>query len=155
MSSDLRELYQTVILDHYKKPRNFGPLEGATCVAEGRNPLCGDHIKVYARVAGDLVEAIGFEGSGCAISTASASLMTQIAKGKSRAEIDAIATRFHDLVTGGAHADPGALAALGKLEVLAGVREFPARVKCATLVWHALRAALEGRGEPVSTETDE
>ena len=155
MSSDLRELYQTVILDHYKKPRNFGPLEGATCVAEGRNPLCGDHIKVYARVAGDTIEAVGFEGSGCAISTASASLMTQIAKGRSRAEIDVIATRFHDLVTGGADADPGDLAALGKLEVLAGVREFPARVKCATLVWHALRAALEGRGEPVSTETDE
>ena len=155
ISSDLRELYQTVILDHAKKPRNFGPLEGATCVAEGRNPLCGDHIKVYARVAGDTIEAVGFEGSGCAISTASASLMTQIAKGKSRAEIDAITTRFHDLVTGGADADPGDLAALGKLEVLAGVREFPARVKCATLVWHALRAALEGRGEPVSTETDE
>ena len=155
MSSDLRELYQTVILDHYKKPRNYGPLAGATCVAEGHNPLCGDHIKVYARVAGDTVEAIGFEGAGCAISTASASLMTQIAKGKTRAEIDAIATRFHDLVTGGAQADPEALAALGKLEVLAGVREFPARVKCATLVWHALRAALDGRGEPVSTETDE
>lgn len=155
IGSDLRDLYQTVILDHAKKPRNFGPLEGATCVAEGRNPLCGDHIKVYARVAGDTIEAVGFEGSGCAISTASASLMTQIAKGRSRAEIDVIATRFHDLVTGGADADPGDLAALGKLEVLAGVREFPARVKCATLVWHALRAALEGRGEPVSTETDE
>jgi nitrogen fixation NifU-like protein len=155
MSSDLRELYQTVILDHYKKPRNFGPLEGATCIAEGRNPLCGDHIKVYARVGGDTIEAVGFEGSGCAISTASASLMTQIAKGKSRAEIEAIATRFQDLVTGGANADPADLAALGKLEVLAGVREFPARVKCATLVWHALRAALEGRGEAVSTETDE
>ena len=152
MSSDLRELYQTVILDHYKKPRNFGVLEGANCQAEGRNPLCGDHVKVYARVDGDTVEAVGFEGSGCAISTASASLMTQIAKGKSKAEIATIFKRFHDLVTSGADADPGDLAALGKLEVLAGVREFPARVKCATLVWHALLAALERRGEPVSTE---
>ena len=151
IGSDLRDLYQTVILDHAKKPRNFGPLEGATCVAEGRNPLCGDHIKVYARVAGDTIEAVGFEGSGCAISTASASLMTQIAKGRSRAEIDVIATRFHDLVTGGADADPGDLAALGKLEVLAGVREFPARVKCATLVWHALHSAL-GDSKTVTTE---
>lgn len=155
MSSDLRELYQTVILDHYKKPRNFGALERANCQAEGRNPLCGDLIKVYARVDGDTVEAVGFEGSGCAISTASASLMTQIAKGKSKAEIAAIFERFHDLVTSGAGVDPGDLASLGKLEVLAGVREFPARVKCATLCWHALCAALEGRGEPVSTETDE
>ena len=149
MSSELRDLYQTVILDHYKKPRNFGALEGATCQAEGRNPLCGDNIKVYARVNGDRVEAVGFEGSGCAISTASASLASEIVKGKSRAEIDAIFTRFHDLLTGQGGVDPSSV---GKLEVLAGVREFPARVKCATLVWHALRAALEGRGEPVSTE---
>ena len=149
MSSELRDLYQTVILDHYKKPRNFGKLAGATCQAEGRNPLCGDHIKVYARVDGDRVEAVGFEGSGCAISTAAASLVSEIAKGKSRAEIEAIYTRFHDLVTGHGDVDPSSV---GKLEVLAGVREFPARVKCATLVWHALRAALEGRGEPVSTE---
>jgi nitrogen fixation NifU-like protein len=149
MSAELRELYQTVILDHYKKPRNFGKLEGANCQAEGRNPLCGDHIKVYARVDGDRVDAVGFEGSGCAISMASASLMTQIAKGKTKAEVEAIFTRFHDLVTGHGDVDPSSV---GKLEVLAGVREFPARVKCATLVWHALRAALEGRGEPVSTE---
>jgi len=149
MSSELRDLYQTVILDHYKKPRNYGALKDATCQAEGHNPLCGDHIKVYARVDGDRVEAIGFEGSGCAISTASASLASEIVKGKSRAEIDAVYTRFHDLVTGHGDVDPSSV---GKLEVLAGVREFPARVKCATLVWHALRAALEGRGEPVSTE---
>jgi nitrogen fixation NifU-like protein len=149
MSSELRDLYQTVILDHYKKPRNFGKLAGANRQAEGRNPLCGDHIKVYARVDGDRVEAVGFEGSGCAISTAAASLVSEIAKGKSRAEIEAIYTRFHDLVTGHGDVDPSSV---GKLEVLAGVREFPARVKCATLVWHALRAALEGRGEPVSTE---
>jgi len=149
MSTELRDLYQTVILDHYKKPRNYGVLEGATCQAEGHNPLCGDHIKVYARVDGDRVDAVGFEGSGCAISTASASLASEIAKGKSRAEVDAIFTRFHDLVMGNGEVDPSSV---GKLEVLAGVREFPARVKCATLFWHALRAALEGRGEPVSTE---
>ena len=152
MSSELRELYQTVILDHYRKPRNFGALEGANCEAEGHNPLCGDEVKVYARVEGDTVEAVGFEGSGCAISTASASLMTQIVRGKSKAEIAAIFERFHTLVTGGTGADPGDLASLGKLAVLAGVREFPARVKCATLVWHALLAALERRDEPVSTE---
>ena len=152
MSAELRDLYQTVILDHYKKPRNFGKLAGANCQAEGRNPLCGDQIVVYARVDGDRVEAVGFEGSGCAISTASASLMTQIAPGKTRAEIGTIFTRFHDLVTGHGDVDP---ASVGKLEVLAGVREFPARVKCATLCWHALRAALEGSAASVSTETDE
>jgi nitrogen fixation NifU-like protein len=149
MSSELRELYQTVILDHYKKPRNYGRPEGADRVAEGRNPLCGDHIKVFAKVDGDAVAAVGFEGSGCAISTASASLMTEIARGKSRAEVDAVFERFHDLVTGKGAVDP---ASVGKLEVLAGVREYPARVKCATLAWHALEAALDGRGEPVSTE---
>lgn len=152
MSSELRDLYQTVILDHYRKPRNYGKPEGANRQAEGRNPLCGDHIRVYAHVDGEQVDAVGFEGSGCAISTASASLMTQIAKGKSKREIDAIFTRFHDLVTGHGHVDP---ASVGKLEVLAGVREFPARVKCATLSWHALRAALERSAESVSTETDE
>ena len=151
-SAELRELYQTVILDHYKKPRNVGRPAGADREAEGRNPLCGDHFKVYAKLDGDRVVAVGFEGSGCAISTASASLMTQLVAGKSRDEAHAVFTRFHDLVTGGASADPGDLAALGKLEVLAGVREFPARVKCATLVWHALLAALERRDEPVSTE---
>jgi nitrogen fixation NifU-like protein len=149
MSAELRDLYQTVILDHYKKPRNFGKLAGANRQAEGHNPLCGDHIVVYARLDGDRVEAVGFEGSGCAISTAAASLVSEIAKGKSRAEVDAIYTRFHDLVTGHGDVEPSSV---GKLEVLAGVREFPARVKCATLVWHALRAALDGRGEPVSTE---
>jgi len=147
MSSDLRELYQTVILDHYKKPRNYGRPEGADREAEGRNPLCGDHIKVYAKLDGDRVAAVGFEGAGCAISTASASLMTEIATGRPRAEVDAIFVRFHDLVTGRGAIDP---ASVGKLEVLAGVREYPARVKCATLAWHALEAALAGTGE--STE---
>jgi nitrogen fixation protein NifU and related proteins len=149
MSDELRELYQTVILDHYKKPRNYGRPEGADREAEGRNPLCGDQIKVFAKLDGDRVAAVGFEGSGCAISTASASLMTEIARGKSRAEVDAVFARFHDLVTGRGTIDPSSV---GKLEVLAGVREFPARVKCATLAWHALEAALAGRAEPVSTE---
>ena len=149
MSSDLRELYQTVILDHYKKPRNYGRPAGADREAEGKNPLCGDHIKVFAKLDGEQVEAVGFEGSGCAISTASASLMTEIARGKTRAEFDAVFGRFHDLVTGQGAVDP---ASVGKLEVLAGVREYPARVKCATLAWHALEAALEGRRESVSTE---
>jgi nitrogen fixation NifU-like protein len=149
MSDDLRDLYQTVILDHYKKPRNYGRPEGADREAEGRNPLCGDHIKVYAKLDGDRVAAVGFEGSGCAISTASASLMTEIARGKPRAEVDAVFERFHDLVTGRGAVDP---ASVGKLEVLAGVREYPARVKCATLAWHALEAALAGAGGTVSTE---
>ena len=154
MSSELRDLYQTVILDHYKKPRNFGKLAGANRQAEGLNPLCGDHIKVYARVDGDRVEAVGFEGSGCAISTASASMMTQALKGKSIEEAEALFERFHEMVTVGDEANGGGAPEidLDKLEIFAGVREFPARVKCATLVWHALRAALEGRGEPVSTE---
>jgi nitrogen fixation NifU-like protein len=149
MSSDLRELYQTVILDHYRKPRNRRRPDGTNREAEGRNPLCGDQVRVYVRVEDDTVADVGFEGSGCAISTASASLMTQIVKGRSRTEIDAVFDRFHDLVTGRGDVDA---ASVGKLEVLAGVREFPARVKCATLAWHALRAALEGSGKPVSTE---
>lgn len=150
--SDLRELYQTVILDHYKKPRNYGKPEGANREAEGRNPLCGDHIHVWARVDGDRLAAVGFEGSGCAISTASASLMTEIVKAKTKDEAHAIFARFRDVVLGGQGARESELASLGKLEVLAGVREFPARVKCATLAWHALEAALEGTSESVSTE---
>jgi nitrogen fixation NifU-like protein len=146
--SELRDLYQTVILDHYKKPRNYGRPEGADHEAEGVNPLCGDRVRVFARVDGDRLGAVGFEGSGCAISTAAASLMTQVVKGKTRPEIEALYQRYQDMVTGTGGVDPS----LGKLEVLAGVREFPARVKCATLVWHALRAALEGRQQPVSTE---
>ena len=147
--SELRDLYQSMILDHYKKPRNYGRPDGAGCEAEGVNPLCGDRVKVYARLEDDRIAAVGFEGSGCAISTASASLMTQAVKGLSRSEVKRLFERFHDLVTGRADVDP---ASLGKLEVLGGVREFPARVKCATLVWHALRAALEGDGRPVTTE---
>lgn len=149
MTSDLRELYQSVILDHYKKPRNYGRPPGADRVAEGVNPLCGDHVHVYAKLEDERVAELGFEGSGCAISTAAASLMTQAVKGRTTAEVRALFDRYHELVTGRGEVDPDTL---GKLAVLAGVREFPARVKCATLAWHALCAALDGTGEPVSTE---
>jgi nitrogen fixation NifU-like protein len=147
--SDLRDLYQSVILDHYKKPRNYGRPEGADREAAGVNPLCGDRIRVYARLEDDRLADVGFEGSGCAISTAAASLMTQAVKGRETRDVLELFERFHELLTGRGDVDPSTL---GKLEVLAGVREFPTRVKCATLAWHALRAALEGRGEPVSTE---
>ena len=149
-SSELTDLYQEVVLDHGKRPRNFGPLAGATHQAEGLNPLCGDHLTVFAKVDGDRVNEARFEGSGCAISKASASVMTGVVKGKTRAEIDAIFERFHRLVTEGPRA--GDEESLGKLAVFGGVHEFPTRVKCASLAWHALRAALAGKGEPVSTE---
>jgi nitrogen fixation NifU-like protein len=149
--SEMRELYQQVILDHYKKPRNYLKLEGATQTAEGYNPLCGDQITVYLQVDGEVIRNITFQGAGCAISQASASMMTASLKGKTRAEAEALFKGFHQLVTEekGGDSDP---AGLGKLGVFAGVREFPIRVKCATLPWHTLRAALEGKGEPVSTE---
>ncbi len=149
--SDLRELYQTVILDHNKKPRNRRELPGANRHAEGYNPLCGDKVTVYVQLENDVVRDISFQGTGCAISTASASMMTESLKGKSRAEAEALFKRFHDLVAGDGHAaeeSPG----LGKLAVFAGVGEFPVRVKCATLAWHTLRAALEGGEKTVSTE---
>ena len=147
---DLGDLYQEVVLDHGKRPRNFGPLEGATHRAEGLNPLCGDHFTVWAKMEGDRLRDARFEGSGCAISKASASVMTGFAKGKTAAEIDAVFEKFHRLVTEG----PAAVEAesLGKLAVFGGVHEYPTRVKCASLPWHALRQALHGGGEPVSTE---
>lgn len=149
--SDLRELYQQLILDHSKKPRNFVKLTGANRTAEGHNPLCGDHITLYLQVEDGVVQHIGFQGSGCAISKASASMMTDSVKGKTTAEADILFERFHDLVAGEKEkaGDPGAL---GKLVVFAGVREFPVRIKCAILAWHTLRAALEGKAEPISTE---
>ena len=147
--SELRELYQTVILDHYRAPRNFGPLAGATASAQGFNPLCGDRVRVHVRVADDVVEEVRFEGSGCAISKASASLMTEAVRGKREGDVQRLFAAFHQLLTGGDAPTPPTL---GKLEVLSGVREFPIRVKCATLAWHALRQALDGRGEPVTTE---
>src|SRR5690348_15610747 len=139
--SDLRELYQEVILDHHKKPRNFRKLEGAQHV-EGYNPLCGDKVTVYVQLEGDLVRDVSFQGSGCAISTASASMMTEILKGKTRAQAEALFQSFHNLLTGKPQSSDGA--DLGKLEVFSGVREFPVRVKCATLAWHTFHAALAG-----------
>jgi len=148
--SELTDLYQEVVLDHGKRPRNFGPLEGATHRAEGLNPLCGDRITVFAKLEGGALREARFEGSGCAISKASASVMTGVVKGKTPAEIDALFTRFHRLVTEGPV--PGDEEELGKLAVFGGVHDYPTRVKCASLAWHALRAALAGQGAPVSTE---
>jgi len=147
--SELRELYQEVILEHSRKPRNFRAPENANHKAEGFNPLCGDHFTVYVELEGDAIRDIGFQGSGCAISKASASMMTQSLKGKSAAEAEELFSKFHDVVTG--HAE-GNEENLGKLAVFAGVSEFPLRVKCATLAWHALRAALQGKQDAVSTE---
>jgi nitrogen fixation NifU-like protein len=149
---DLRELYQTTILDHNKQPRNFRVPDGANRQAAGHNPLCGDRVTVYARVEGGKVVDVGFQGNGCAISTASASLMTQAVKGRSEAEVQKLFDAFHELLTSDPHGSVDE-AAVGKLAVLAGVREYPVRVKCATLAWHTLRAALAGGGrEPVKTE---
>jgi nitrogen fixation protein NifU and related proteins len=147
--AELRDLYQEVILEHSKAPRNFKEPAGTNHKAEGYNPLCGDRFTVYLDLDGDTVKDIGFQGAGCAISRASASMMTQSVKGKSKAEAHRIFQQFHDLVTG--HAD-GEAADLGKLAVFSGVSEFPMRVKCATLAWHTLEAALEGTQEKVSTE---
>jgi nitrogen fixation NifU-like protein len=148
MITDLRGLYQEVILDHNKRPRNFRVIEGGRQV-EGHNPLCGDRLTVYVSVDNDLIRDVSFQGTGCAISKASASLMTESVKGKTIAEATALLDRFHQMIT----AAPGApVGDMGKLMVLAGVREFPTRVKCASLAWHALRAAAATREEVVSTE---
>ena len=151
--SDLRELYQEVILDHSRQPRNFRAEPAASGKAEGYNPLCGDKVTVYVKLDGDVVREVSFQGSGCAISTASASMMTESLKGKTREEAEALFQRFHALVTaapdaGQSHTAPE----LGKLAAFSGVSEFPVRVKCASLPWHTLRAALEGQAEPVKTE---
>ena len=149
---DLRDLYQEVILDHNKKPRNFGLLESATHQADGHNPLCGDQLRVSVTLDDDRVADVRFEGSGCAISTASASLMTESIKGKTRQEAERLFDGFHELLTGDPSRLDEASAELGKLAVFQGVREFPVRVKCATLSWHTLKAALEG-GKPATTES--
>jgi nitrogen fixation NifU-like protein len=155
--ADLRELYQEVILEHSKSPRNFREMQGAKHKAEGYNPLCGDHFTIYLdvedsdAVEGGRIRDISFQGSGCAISKASASMMTQSVKGKSREEAEKLFHDFHNLVTGQSTAN-GSQSELGKLGVFAGVSEFPVRVKCATLAWHTLRAALKGQQEPASTE---
>jgi len=149
MSDDLSELYQQVILDHNKNPRNFYKLEGANRTAQGHNPLCGDQLTVYLLMENDVVKDISFQGSGCAISTASASLMTTSLKGKTRVEVKKLFDKMHDMVmTGKSDAQE-----VGKLAVFAGAHKFPARVKCAILAWHAALAAIEGKEEPVSTET--
>ncbi|MBI2883610.1 MAG: SUF system NifU family Fe-S cluster assembly protein [Candidatus Methylomirabilis oxyfera] len=149
--SDLRELYQEVILDHNKRPRNFQKLEGANRVADGYNPLCGDQIRVYLFVEDHVIKDIAFHGSGCAISKASASMMTAIVKGKTTAEAEGLFETFHKMVTADLSAAPDPLV-VGKLAAFAGVREFPVRVKCATLPWHTLHAALEGKEQIASTE---
>ena len=148
---DLRDLYQEVILDHSKRPRNYRKLDGANRTAEGHNPLCGDHFTVYVTVDGDRIREIGFQGSGCAISKASASMMTTSVEGKTPAEAEALFEQVHRMLTGelnaAAHADT-----LGKLTVFSGVCEFPVRVKCASLPWHTLHAALAAQRAPVTTE---
>ena len=149
--SDLRELYQELILDHSKQPRNFGALEEANRRAEGVNPLCGDELTVFVEVDGETLKNLRFEGKGCAISTASASLMTQAVKGKTVAEASELFERFHAVVTAGPDQEVN-LDELGKLAALAGVREFPLRVKCASLAWHTLRNALRGNEEIATTE---
>lgn len=154
--TDLRDLYQEVILDHSRRPRNFRELPQASHRAEGYNPLCGDRATVYVRVDGDVVGDVAFKGSGCSISTASASMMTESVKGKSREEVERLFTRFHDLVTAApdqAGREPAP--ELGKLAVFSGVCEFPVRVKCASLPWHTLKAALAGEAAAVSTEVSE
>jgi nitrogen fixation protein NifU and related proteins len=147
--NELRELYQEVILDHSKRPRNFREMEDASGRAEGFNPLCGDKATVYVRLEGDVVKDVSFKGAGCSISTASASMMTEALKGKTRAEAEALFERFHALITRGR--SEGTAQDLGKLAVFSGVGEFPVRVKCASLPWHTVKAALRGEGQ-VSTE---
>ena len=146
---ELKDLYRDVILDHNRKPRNFGQIDHPDASADGHNPLCGDRLTISLKMQGDRVEDVRFEGKGCAISTASASLMTEAIKGKDKASIGELFTRVHNLLT-----DQNAVASpeLGKLAALSGVREFPARVKCASLCWHTLNAALDKSGTTISTE---
>ena len=148
--SDLRELYQQVILDHNKNPRNFHEMADATARVDGYNPLCGDHYTIFLKVDGETISEVSFTGSGCAISKASASVMSSTVKGKSKDEAEQLFDTFHKLVTG--EQSSLSTADLGRLAAFSGVSEFPARVKCATLAWHTLRNALEGKEEKVSTE---
>jgi len=148
--SELSELYQQVILDHNKKPRNFRKLENANHTAEGYNPLCGDQLTIYLDLESGLVKEVGFEGSGCAISKASASMMTQAVKGKSKEQAESLFQEFHSMVTGELDEETDENH-LGNLKIFAGVREFPVRVKCATLPWHTLHAALN-KQDQISTE---
>jgi len=150
MFDDLNDLYQQVILDHSKRPRNFRKLDGANRVAEGHNPLCGDHVTLFLSVDGDTIKDISFQGDGCAIYKASASLLTESLKGKSKDEVRSLFNKVHKMViTGTVDGD------VGKLAAFAGVHKFPARVKCAILPWHAAMAAVEGRTTPVTTEKED
>ena len=151
MNLDLRDLYQEVILDHNKRPRNFGVLEEADRTAEGYNPLCGDKLTLYLQFDGEVIRDVRFDGSGCAISKASASLMTESIKGKSRKEVEVLFERFQGMVTADSDSSPNT-DQLGKLSVFAGVREYPARVKCAVLAWHTLRSAFSLEPKVVTTE---
>ena len=148
----LGDLYQQVIIDHTKSPRNFGKLEPCSHDAEGYNPLCGDQLHVYLQISADnIIEDVKFEGQGCSISTASASLMTEALKGQPVSEFERLFDAVHDMATAGMEEEPDT-EALGKLAVLAGVKEFPSRIKCATLCWHTLKSAIENAGEPSRTE---
>lgn len=149
MFDELSDLYQQTILDHCKRPRNFHDLPGATCSAQGHNPLCGDQLRLFLVVDGERIRDISFIGSGCCISKASASLLTEAAKGRTRAEVQQMFDEVREMVTTGRAAEN-----MGKLAVFAGVHKFPARVKCAILAWHAVMAALRGEGHPVSTEDE-
>ena len=147
---DLKDLYRDVIVDHNRSPRNFRKIAGADKVLEGFNPLCGDKLTLYLKLDGETIQDLSFEGSGCAISVASASLMTERLKGKTRSEADDLFDQMHDLLT--RSEPPAELESLGKLAALAGVREYPSRVKCASLCWHTLKGALHGDAAAVSTE---
>jgi len=150
MFDDLNDLYQQVILDHCKQPRNFHEMPQATCSAQGRNPLCGDQLELFLALEGDKITDISFVGSGCCISKASASLLTEFAKGKTKAEVTAMFDQVHEMVTTGqVNGD------VGKLAVFAGVHKYPARVKCAILAWHAVMGALKGDRKPVTTESEQ
>ena len=149
--SELRALYQETILDHNKNPRNYRAMEDADRMLEGFNPLCGDHYTVYLKFDGDVISDVSFTGSGCAISKASASVMSAVLKGKTKEEAERLFAQFHDLVTGKAGGVEN-IEALGKLAAFGGVSEFPARVKCASLAWHTMKAALESKTNAVSTE---
>jgi nitrogen fixation NifU-like protein len=150
MFDDLNELYQQVILDHCKRPRNFRELAAPSCSAQGYNPLCGDRLKIFLTMDGDVIKDISFVGAGCCISKASASLLTESVKGKTRAEVEKMFELVHEMImTGEVKGD------VGKLAVFAGVHKFPARVKCAILAWHAVMAALKGEGQSVTTETED
>lgn len=150
MFDDLNDLYQQVILDHCRRPRNFHELPAATCSAQGHNPLCGDQLKLFLTLEGDVVKDISFVGSGCCISKASASLLTEFARGRTRAEVERMFGAVHEMVTTGQVGGD-----VGKLAVFAGVHKYPARVKCAILAWHALMAALQGKQEAVTTESEQ